>query len=236
MDITLTTNQKKRLAPFIATCLTFAILYMPLFGYPPETLGAAFFKVLPILSLCMYVFTETHELNKVFKVDSWLALGDRDKGFVLGLFCSSLGDICLVWRTMLFVPGLLCFACAHVFYLNALRVEDYKSKTKSLFVLLGIDVFLFIQSGISSYVLTALVGIYVVLIFTMGWKATARYEAEGSKAAMAGCVGACLFIVSDLLIAVDKWLFSIPMAWMFIMTTYYSAQLGIALSVTQELN
>ncbi|CAH1256384.1 TMEM86A [Branchiostoma lanceolatum] len=48
---------------------------------------------------------------------------------------------------------------------------------------------------------------------------------------LCACVGALLFIISDTLLGVNKFRIPIPYNRALIMTTYYAAQLGIALSV-----
>ena len=50
---------------------------------------------------------------------------------------------------------------------------------------------------------------------------------------MLGVLGAIVFVISDTTIAVDKFMFAIPNAKIFIMVTYYLAQLGIAMVLRQ---
>ena len=234
--ITLTRDQKLHLVPFFATWLIYFFLYMPVWGYPAETLGSVFFKILPILSLCFYVISAANDFKGLPKKNELIPDDHRARYFLFALLFSSLGDACLVWREALFVPGLLLFAVAQFLYFKGLEDSVTKSRTKVLFTLLGIDVYLIIQSGINSYLLSALVGMYCALIFSMAWRATARYESEGSKAALTGCAGALAFTFSDFLIAVDKWGFTVPFAPSMIMSSYYIAQLLLSLSTTKELS
>lgn len=235
-SISLTRDQKLHLVPFFATWLIYFVLYMPLWGYPPETIGSAFFKVLPIFSLCYYVISAAVDFKGLPTKDNLTLEDDRARHFLFALLFSSLGDACLVWRVVLFVPGLLAFSVAQALYFKGLVGSSGKSRTKDLFFLLGLDIFLIIQSGISSYVLTFFVGMYMVLIFSVAWRATALYESEGSKAALVGCVGALVFVFSDLVIAMDKWCFPVPFAASIIQATYYLAQFCFALSTTKDLN
>lgn len=235
-NLNLTKDQKIRLVPFFATCLVYYVLYMPLWGYPPETLGSAFFKLLPIVSLCFYVISAAMDFKGMPTKDDLIPEDNLSRHFLFALIFSGIGDVCLVWRTLLFIPGLLFFAVAQFLYFQGFEGTSGKSKTLSFFILLGLDVFLFIQSGISSYILTGLVGMYVSLIFAVAWRATARYEAEESKAAMIGCVGALLFVFSDFVIAFDKWCFTVPFAGSIVMSSYFGAQVCLALSTTKNLN
>ncbi|XP_053397172.1 lysoplasmalogenase-like protein TMEM86A [Mercenaria mercenaria] len=235
-SINLSREQKMHLVPFFATWLIYFVLYMPFWGYPPETLGSVFFKVLPIISLCYYVISTSNGFKGFPKKDELIPDDDRARHFLFALLFSAVGDACLVWRELLFVPGLLSFAIAQTLYCKGLNGASEKSRTKDLFFLLGLDIFLIIQSGISSYVLSALVGMYIALIFAVAWRATARYELEGSKAAFAGCAGALIFIFSDFIIAVDKWCFHVPFAPSMIMSSYYIAQLFLSLSTSKDLH
>lgn len=229
-------EQKLRLVPFFSTLIMY-ILYMPVWGYPPETLKAVFFKILPVASLGYYVIISAKKTPglSVPTKDDLLPDDDRARHFLFGLGFSALGDAFLVWREGMFIPGLLSFAIGHVFYLIGLGEEPKQSRTKELFTLAGIDVFLFLRPGINSYVLVPLVALYCALIFSVGWRATARYETEGNKAAFCGSMGALLFIASDFIIALDKWIFPVPFAPSLIMSTYYAGQLGLALSTSKEL-
>ncbi|XP_052770187.1 lysoplasmalogenase-like protein TMEM86A [Mya arenaria] len=231
----LTRDQKLRLIPFAATWLAYYILYMPISGHPTESLGAAFFKLLPIASLAFYVVSASMDFKGLPTKDSLVPEDDRQRNFLFGLAASAVGDICLVWRHTMFIPGLLAFAVGHMFYLHGLKDMGKISRTKEVFVLLGLDVYLFLQPLFNSYVMSVLVGLYCVLIFTMAWRAMAWHETDGSKASLMGCLGALLFIMSDFLIAIDKWFITLPFRGSMIMSTYFGAQLLLSLSTTHNL-
>ena len=231
----LTGEQKKRLIPFFASWLTFYILYMPISGHPPQTLGAAFFKLLPVASLAFYVLSASIDFKGLPSKNTLVPEDDRVWNFLFALSASAVGDVLLVWRHAMFIPGLLAFAVAQGFYLHGMAGLGKSSRTRGLFLLLGIDVFLFLQPLIDSYILSVFVALYCVLIFTMTWRATAWYETEGSKPSLLACVGALLFIGSDFLIALDKWVFTLPFSGSLIMSTYFGAQLCLAISTTNNL-
>ena len=236
LSITLSRDQKMKLLPFCATLVIYFILYVPLSGYPAETLGSVFFKVLPIWSLALYVcFTSNNLPLKIPTVAELIPEDRRARHFVFGLLVSSIGDACLVFRHTLFLAGVFFFAIAQILYTIGLD-EDYKgSKFGQLFVLLGMNTYLCVQGGIDSYLMKFMVGIYLILVFTLGYRATARYETERTKAALLGSIGGLVFIFSDFMIAVDKWIFSVPCAGFIVMSTYYTAQFGLAMSTTKDL-
>ena len=56
---------------------------------------------------------------------------------------------------------------------------------------------------------------------------------EGSSSSRWGLAGSLLFLLSDFIIALDKWRLSLPLAELVVMTTYYAAQLCLAISTTR---
>ena len=215
---------KQYLYPFYGTFVLFFLMYPPLLGYPPVTFTAALFKVLPIWSLAYFVYS-TANSNVVVLMDK-----DYKKFIFLGLLTSSLGDAFLVAREVLFMPGVLAFSVAHAFYILALEPSSGPSRLKNLYILGYIAVALTLQSGIDNLFMFFLVMIYLTLIITMSWRATNAHERHGTFQTYAACIGSLLFVLSDLLIAVDKWKFYIPFGNFLIMMTYYSSQFFIALS------
>ena len=236
LRFTLSRDQKMRLVPFCVTLVTYFILYVPMTGYPAETFGSVFFKVLPIWSLALYIcFTSNNLPMKVPTKEELIPEDRRARHFVFALLLSSIGDACLVFRHTLFIPGVLFFGAAQLLYINGLEMEVKGSKVGQLFVLLGIDTYLCVQSGIDSYLMKILVGIYLILVFIVGYRATVRYEAERTKAALLGSIGGLIFMFSDFVIAVDKWNFPVPFSGFIVMSTYYAAQFGLAMSTTKDL-
>lgn len=132
---TFSKDQKIRLVPFFSTWLLYYILYMPIWGYPSESLDAVFFKVLPIASLAYYIIASAKTTPGLPTKDDLLPEDDRARNFLLALAFSSLGDACLVWRETLFIPGLFMFAIGHVFYFIGLGEETKMSKTRGIFIL-----------------------------------------------------------------------------------------------------
>ena len=76
------------------------------------------------------------------------------------------------------------------------------------------------------------VAVYVTVIVVMGWRAAAR--AAGAAPMPSGelaLAGALLFMISDGVLAVDRFARPFAAADGAVMTTYYAAQTLIALSV-----
>lgn len=74
------------------------------------------------------------------------------------------------------------------------------------------------------------VPVYCTLLITMVWRSNARVSASNLPRLLCG-IGGVVFMISDGIIAFDKFYNPIPNAKYLIMSTYYFAQLGITLSI-----
>ncbi|KAK7493534.1 hypothetical protein BaRGS_00015245 [Batillaria attramentaria] len=225
------TPQDPRLYPFFVLVVVYFITYQPFLHYPPHTVMAAATKAAPIWYLAGYVFKASENPDLTWQertLSCWS---------VVGLLLSSVGDVCLVWRDTLFIPGMLFFGLAQAAYIVGLKAaitplgkaqKDYAD----LFVLLWACSYLFIASGMDSWFMAGIVLVYAALLFTMGFMSLRRHLGEGSEASLHGAVGGLLFMTSDLLIAVDKWRFHVLFSELVIMVTYYAAQYGLAVAAS----
>lgn len=103
-------------------------------------------------------------------------------------------------------------------------------------ILAGISFFYFIPSLTPFW--TVCVGVYTILISIMAWRALARvqlFEELWTWTKLCSSVGAVLFMISDFLIAVHRFVRPVPYEQILIMLTYYAAQLGITLSVVDSI-
>jgi alkenylglycerophosphocholine hydrolase len=75
------------------------------------------------------------------------------------------------------------------------------------------------------------VPIYMTLLLTMAWRANARLQSSKNLPKLLAGLGGLFFVISDGLIGFDKFYTPIKYSKVFIMITYYIAQLGITLSV-----
>jgi len=82
-----------------------------------------------------------------------------------------------------------------------------------------------------------LVMLYIGLLALTAWRAVARVQFFGDLwtwTKLCAFAGSLLFLLSDFVIAVDKFRDSVPYSHPIIMVTYYAAQLGITLSVVDS--
>jgi uncharacterized membrane protein YhhN len=97
-------------------------------------------------------------------------------------------------------------------------------------------IYSYLYPGLSG-IMVYFVLLYVILICTMAWRAVARVQFFGDLwtwTKLCAFAGAVCFLVSDFVIAVDKFRYPVPYSHQIIMVTYYAAQLGIALSVVDS--
>lgn len=157
----------------------------------------------------------------------------KDAIFIALLF-SWIGDV-LLQLEGLFVPGLLAFLTAHLFYIVFFMRTD--SSNDSFFKLRPVMIIAVIAYLIElMYLLWPTLGemkipvlVYGITISTMLSAAFWQYQKLENKTARYFIIGATLFVLSDSLLAVDKFRSSFAFAGMSIMSTYILAQLFIVL-------
>ena len=174
------------------------------------------FPILYLIALC-YCAQDTDSLS------SWV---------LMGLVASMAGDLCLNWFKTLFLPGVFFFTLAHVFYIQGFGFTPFGQNIALLFGVFALIVAAVILMN-SKHMATGLASAgYVFIICTMGWRSVVFYQTQRTTASFAGAAGAITFILSDSLIAINM----NPSTRMshgelYIMTTYYVAQLLITVSV-----
>jgi uncharacterized membrane protein YhhN len=85
----------------------------------------------------------------------------------------------------------------------------------------------FLYNGLDP-VLKVAVAAYVVVIALMAAQAIGRATLLRDEAPVAVAVGAVFFMLSDSLLATNKFAFALPMAQFWVLATYYVAQVLIA--------
>lgn len=153
---------------------------------------------------------------------------------VLGLLFSWIGDV-LLQLPNLFIPGLLSFLLAHVFYI--IYFTKTKSDQNSFFKLRPIMLIAVIAYLVEfMYILWPTLGamripvlVYGITISTMLSAALWQYQKLENKTALYFIVGATLFVTSDSLLALNMFKEPFSMAGILIMSTYILAQLFIVL-------
>jgi uncharacterized membrane protein YhhN len=155
------------------------------------------------------------------------------KALVLaGLALSLLGDIALMFPEKWFTAGLVAFLAAQVFYILAFKPlpgRPVSPATFLPFVLFGLLMFFLLAPKLGPMKIPVFV--YIAAITTMAGFAAARFIDRGGTKPLLAFVGAVLFLISDSVLAYDRFARKVPGARVIILGTYFPAQLLIALSV-----
>ena len=177
------------------------------------------FKALPAVVLAVGVFLT--EPRTVFR-----------RIVAVGLAFGAAGDLLLEIGT--FVPGLVAFLIGHVLYIVAfVRLTTKPALLVGLpYFLIGAALTAFVADGADDLLVPVIV--YAIVISVMGWRTAALIGEIPIRVAAPLAVGAGLFIVSDALIAINRFHTEIPGDDWWIMLTYLSAQGLIALGAVRS--
>ena len=155
---------------------------------------------------------------------AWTLIGfkwDRVRWICLGLLFSWIGDILLMLPIDGFVVGLISFLIAHHYYIRHLFGQwNAKEVPFRPVYLLGVTMYLIVLIGILFPVLGDMkipVIVYGLVISTMLLFAL-HTEQRGYQ------LGALFFVLSDSLLAINKFHTPLPLAGLLVMSTYGLAQ------------
>ncbi len=152
----------------------------------------------------------------------------------IGLVFSLLGDILLIWPDQLFVAGLAAFLLAHLAYLVAFtRDAEFPANWPLWLAFLTIAAanFFALKPNLPSG-LALPVALYAVALSTMTAQAAGRALLLRNSSAKLAAIGALFFLLSDTLLAWNRFHHPIPLASLLILAPYYAAQLLVAQSTT----
>ena len=150
---------------------------------------------------------------------------------VCGLVFSLAGDIFLMLPTDRFIAGLVSFLLAHLCYIAAFTFEGARAPgllTAIPFVIYGALMLRILLPHLGG--MKAPVMVYMLVISLMAWQALNRWIATAEQGSAPALAGALLFVVSDSLLAMNRFKRRFQNAQLYIMSTYFMAQWLIALS------
>jgi uncharacterized membrane protein YhhN len=165
------------------------------------------------------------------------ALGSASGKWIgFGLLLSSVGDACLDMQARdprLFLAGLASFLCGHLCYIAAfLRAPRRDNAVLALVAAVFPAGMLYVLVPHLKPDLVVPVAVYASVISAMAYAALTR-TASGTtaKGVRRAAAGALVFVVSDSVLALDKFVSPLPHAKLVVMLTYYAAQLLMSASV-----
>lgn len=147
-----------------------------------------------------------------------------------GLACSLVGDVFLMLPGNFFIPGLVSFLLAHLCYIVLFRRDaPWLPSRIALAATLGL------AGAMFAYLLPTLPGAlrlpvaaYAIVIALMAAQAIGRAIVHRDAASAAVAAGAMVFMLSDTLLAINRFSNPLPMAQFWVLATYYLAQCLIA--------
>ena len=159
--------------------------------------------------------------------------GTYRRWICIGLVFSLAGDILLDWPGDLFVFGLGAFLIGHLAYLRAYVSDSRLPALPALLLALiagGAMFAILASSGLGE--LLSPVACYATAISLMLWRALSRIGHPDLQpgSTWLAAVGAALFVLSDSLIGIDRFVTSFDAAPYAIILTYWLGQWGIAAS------
>lgn len=205
---------------FFTTVLFVAVgllLYAEYFGTTWQMFGYKLVAMSAIIFLAIY--------------KARLSFGFYRYAVILGLCFSLCGDLLLVFPEY-FLYGLIVFLVAHLWYTVAfIKEKPFQLKWKPLLVAAayGSAVYIFLWSSLANFKIPVL--IYLIVILIMGWQAHDRWLQNHQFSSKLAFWGAILFIISDTILAINKFHTPFLLARVLSLSTYFGAQYFIALSI-----
>ena len=144
------------------------------------------------------------------------------------ILASLAGDVFLMFAGY-FIPGLVSFLVAHLCYIALFKqgVAWFPSRSALVMTLaFGLLMLALLWSGLPA-ALKGPVTAYVLVIALMAAQAVGRAISQRDASALAVAIGACVFMLSDSLLAINRFLEPLPLASLWVLSSYYVAQILI---------
>lgn len=212
-----------RVLPWLVLAAAAVAIGAALEWLPRPLLFAA--KPLATILIALHAWPRGHDVRLVRRL------------VLAGLGLSLLGDIALLWPQQGFLPGLVAFLFAHLCYIAAFCRPLRFAARPGPFVLYGVvalAILAWLWDGVAPGLRVPVIA-YVACLASMAaqgagvWLAARGTPAEAL--ARRAAIGGALFLVSDALLAVNKFAVPLPFAPLWILATYWAAQWAIANSL-----
>ena len=179
------------------------------------------FKPLTFILIILFSIFQVPEVSIFYKMM-----------IIYGLAFSMLGDIMLMLPTDKFMHGLASFLIAHIFYIIAF-VSDSIFPANILYLIPGLIIGAIILRILLPRVegKTIPIVIYSLVLILLLWQATSRLGLSYSHSSIVALVGSIFFISSDVTLVFNRFVRKLKDGQLFILSTYYIAQLLIAYSI-----
>ena len=166
----------------------------------------------------------------------WSLSTARSVVFVVALLFCWAGDVFLLFQggaSSFFLLGLVSFLIGHVLYILSYRYFRWKDTSRELLgtqkvrfalpiVLAGTGLVVVLYPSLGDLEIPVM--IYALVLTLMVLNAVFRYGRTSSASFWFAFAGAVLFMISDSLLAINKFMNPLPQASLLIMLTYIAAQ------------
>ncbi len=192
------------------------------------------FKPLTMAIAIVYVANHVYPMSATGRFglhrSYWLLLS--------ALLGSLAGDVFLMLSEHLFIPGLVSFLLAHLCYIALFKQGvgwfGHRGALGGTLAL-GIGMYAFLWQGGLPAALRVPVAVYVVVIALMAAQAWGRHAALRERSSLAVALGACCFMLSDSLLATNRFVQPLPLSQLWVLATYYAAQVLIVSGMVTAL-
>jgi uncharacterized membrane protein YhhN len=209
---------------FLSVICSFS--YLVTQGFQPFP-GSVLLKMLSVALLAVIAFRSYSTF-----LEWWP--GNMVLGFALTF--SSLGDALLdLGPDRFFIGGLLAFLVAHLIYILLFvrnRARPLKPRGWQLALVAAVLIYSILLSQWLAPSLGALAGPVMIYVCVITVMVVSAILAGFSKPWV--CSGVILFLISDSILAINKFKSPVPLGGYLVWATYYLAQYGIAMGFLQE--
>lgn len=195
-----------------------------------ETLSTWHYITKPslLIALIFYFYNQSKTLRSKTRIVTLLALIFSLLGDILLMFVEQSSDY--------FMLGLISFLIAHIFYCLVFLLyrnsEINFIRISAVLCLYAFGLFYLLKDGLGDFLIP--VTIYMIVILMMVITAFLRQKKAPQISFVLVFIGAILFVVSDSILALNKFYVPLRFSSISIMLTYASAQYFIVLGLLKQ--
>ena len=182
-----------------------------------------FYSILKLLPMAVIIFLPIYTDTQLISLYGVFVLS--------GLLFSLAGDFLLLWPDKYFRAGLISFLIAHVFYSCSFYIVSITLRYEAfvLYALYAYLIYKYLKSSLDKLKIPVI--IYITVISVMGALGMNQFASSSFEFSFQIFAGSLLFIISDTVLAINKFKKPFKSAELIILSTYYFAQLFFAASV-----
>lgn len=217
-----------------------------------RTFTALFFVIvlIELLSLTLSWLSSFHNVAKPLILTSLILFfylegkhlsSKTRRNMLIALTFSLIGDVLLMFdelSTNFFLTGLISFMLGHVFYILVFLEKKNNLKKPipfiTVLIIYALGLFYTLYNGLGSMLIPVI--IYMLAILTMAVTAALRKGKVPNSSYNLVFIGVLLFLISDSILAVNKFYGDVAYEHILIMSTYAFAQFCIVMGIIKQKN